>query len=82
MTLEKERVFSFTTFDPNGAYEDVSENYLTATYTLTPEGDTTHLRVTQGDYATVAGGNARYEDTMSQGGWSSVLKAIKELLET
>ena len=81
VALEKERVFSFTTFDPNGSYEDQPENYLTATYTLTPEGDATHLKVTQGDYATVAEGDERYQDTVSQGGWSSVLEAIKKLLE-
>ena len=81
VALEEEKVFSFTTFDPNGTYEDVPENYLTATYTLRPEGNSTFLKVTQGDYAAVAEGDKRYEDTVAQGGWGSVLEAIKKLVE-
>ena len=81
VSFEKERLFSFTTFDPNDTYEDIPENYLTATYTLKPEGEVTTLRVTQGDYATVAEGKKRYEDTIAAGGWSAVLKEIKTMLE-
>ncbi len=81
VALEKERIFAFTTFDPNDSYQDIPENHLTATYTLQPQGDATLLVVTQGDYAAVADGNKRYEDTMAQGGWGSVLEAIKQVVD-
>lgn len=81
VAFKKEELFSFTTFDPNGAYEDIPENHLTATYTLTPEGDATTLHITQGDYFLVAEGEKRYEDTLAVGGWSAVLKEIKAILE-
>ena len=80
--LDEERALAFTLFDPHASYPDVPENYLTATYTLQPEGDTTHLTVTQGDFATVAEGDKRYEDSQAQGGWSAILSAIKELVES
>ncbi|MCG8385317.1 MAG: SRPBCC domain-containing protein [Cytophagales bacterium] len=79
--FEKEKCFAFTTFDPHGEYEDAPENYLTATYTLSSDDRGTTLKVTQGDYAAVAEGQKRYEDTLAQGGWSSVLDQIKAILE-
>lgn len=81
LALEKEKIFSFTTFDPNATYEDIADNYLTATYTLHEHGDFTTLTVTQGDYSIVADGQKRYEDTIAAGGWSAVLKQIKKLCE-
>lgn len=79
--LENEKVFAFTTFDPSASYEDIEANYLTATYALKKEGQHVILTVTQGDYSTVADGDKRYKDTLDQGGWSSVLEQIKEMLE-
>lgn len=43
------------------------------------KNDTTILNVTQGDYAKVANGKNRYEETV--GDWDSVLSKIKELVE-
>ena len=79
--FEKEKCFAFTTFDPHAEYEDIPENYLTATYTLSSDHNGTTLKVTQGDYAAVAEGQKRYEDTIAQGGWGSVLAQIKAILE-
>ncbi len=79
--LDPEKTFSFTVFDPNASYADVPENYLTATYTLTATGDTTQLKVTQGDYNRVTEGNQRYQDTINQGGWSAVLSSLKQVVE-
>jgi uncharacterized protein YndB with AHSA1/START domain len=73
---------AFTVFDPLATYPDVPENYLTATYALTPEDSSTHLKVTQGDYQIVADGEKRYQDTMDQGGWSGVLESLKEVVES
>ncbi|MDX1908936.1 MAG: SRPBCC domain-containing protein [Bacteroidia bacterium] len=81
VAFEPEKTFSFTVFDPQGPYADIPANYLTATYTLTPEGGATRLRVTQGDYAIVAEGAQRYEDSHSQGGWGAVLEGIRQLVE-
>lgn len=81
VTLEPEKKLAFTVFDPNASYEDIPANYLTATYTLEAAQGTTLLTVTQGDYAAVEDGAHRYRDTLAQGGWSSVLESIKNLLE-
>lgn len=79
--FEKEKIFSFTTFDPSDNLEDIPENYLTATYILSADGNSTHLKVSQGNYATVANGAERYDDTLAQGGWGAVLEGIKKILE-
>ncbi|NND34559.1 MAG: hypothetical protein HKN76_18380 [Saprospiraceae bacterium] len=71
----------YTVIDPQGKYPDIPENYLTVTYTLAQDGDKTMLKVTQGDYAKVAEGEKRYKESESQGGWQSVLDAVKELAE-
>lgn len=81
VALEPERLLAYTTIDPNSAVEDIPENYLTVTYHLSGEDRQTVLTVTQGDYATVADGPRRYQETMDGGGWDSVLIAIKELIE-
>lgn len=81
LEFEQERIFSFTVFDPNAEYDDVPENYLTATYTLSQQSHHTGLKVTQGDYETVADGQKRYADTLSQGGWGAVLEGIKKIVE-
>nr|WKN38976.1 SRPBCC domain-containing protein [Tunicatimonas sp. TK19036] len=81
LDFEPGEKLSFTVFDPNANYEDVPSNYLTATYTLESNRDVTLLNVTQGDYAAVADGEKRYQDTMAQGGWSAVLQTIKSLAE-
>ncbi len=79
--LKKEKLLSFTTFDPNASYPDIRENHLTATYTLRESGDSVLLAVTQGDYNTVAEGEKRYNDTLAGGGWQSVLESIKKIAE-
>lgn len=78
LIFDQEKTFSFTVFDPNDSYEDIPENYLTATYRLSGKGGETLLKVTQGDYAAVAAGEKRYKHTMDQGGWFPVLEGIKK----
>ncbi len=81
VALEPEKEFAFTTFDPQGTYKNLPENHLTARYTLTAQGSSTLLKVTQGNYATVAEGPKRYADTMAQGGWGGLLEKLKALIE-
>lgn len=79
--IEKNERLVYTVFDPNSTIEDVPENYTTVTCTLIPQGNQTRLTVSQGDFATVAEGERRYNDSLEGGGWSSILEKIKEILE-
>ncbi|WP_338870500.1 SRPBCC domain-containing protein [Spirosoma sp. SC4-14] len=81
LKIEPGYFLTYTTIDPNSAIEDIPENYLTVTYAVSAEGKQTRLAVTQGNYATVADGEKRYQDTLSEGGWNAVLEQIKQILE-
>jgi uncharacterized protein YndB with AHSA1/START domain len=71
----------YTVIDPNNpAIEDIPANYLTMIYELKGHGDgASTLAFIQGDYAKVAQGQQRYEDTLK--GDDSILVKIKELAE-
>ena len=72
----------YTTIDPNSTIDDLSENYLTVTYDLSVENGQTLFTVTQGDYATVAEGERRYNEAYNNGeGWNPTLVQIKKLVE-
>lgn len=74
---------AYTTFDPNSSIEDIPENYLTVTYSLSGVPTETILTVTQGDYATVADGARRYKESSNNGeGWNPILVEIKKLVES
>lgn len=79
--IEPGKHLAYTTIDPNSDIEDIPENYVTVTYDLVNENGQTVLSVTNGDFATVANGEQRYNDTTSGGGWDSILVAIKNLVE-
>jgi uncharacterized protein YndB with AHSA1/START domain len=81
--IRPHQFLSYSVIDPNNTnIPDIPENYLTVTYTLIPQGDSTALTVTQGDYSTVADGQKRYEDTWNNGeGWNPILVQIKQLAE-
>jgi uncharacterized protein YndB with AHSA1/START domain len=81
VSFEPETLLAYTTFDPFGKYEDIPENYLTVTYTLSADNGQTLFTVTQGDYALVANGEQRYYEAITEGGWSSILVDIKNLVE-
>lgn len=80
--IKPEKVLSYTVIDPNSTIPDIPENYLTVTYTLSETKGQTELSVTQGDYATVAEGEKRYNDSYNGGeGWNPILVEIKKLVE-
>jgi len=79
--IEPGTFLAYTTIDPNSPIDDIPENYLTVTYSIATEGNQTRLTVTQGDYAIVADGEKRYQDTLSEGGWNGVLQQIKQITE-
>ncbi|HKR03868.1 MAG TPA: SRPBCC domain-containing protein, partial [Bacteroidia bacterium] len=61
---------------------DVPENYLTVTYSLSEKNGQTIFTVTQGNYATVADGERRYNEAYNGGeGWNPILEQIKKLVE-
>ena len=83
ISIEKDKTLTYTVFDPNGALEDIPENYLTVTYSLTEENGQTTLTVAQGDYALVVDGEKRYLETYNGGeGWNPILLEIKKLVES
>lgn len=83
VAIEEGKYLAYTTFDPNNAaMENIPENYLTVTYTLTEENGSTRLDVTQGDYNKVAEGEKRYADAYNGGeGWNPILVEIKKMVE-
>src|SRR6185295_81499 len=83
VAIEPEKFLAYTTIDPNSTIEDVPENYLTVTYSLSEENGQTIFTVTQGDYATVADGEKRYNESYNGGeGWNTILVEIKKLVES
>lgn len=80
-TFEPYNTIVYTVIDPNGEIEDLPENYLLVTYTLSEENGQTQFTVTQGDYNAVAQGERRYKESVEGGGWSSILLKIKEIAE-
>jgi len=82
VSIEPHKQLSYTTFDPHSAIEDIPQNYLTVTYQLTEDNSITTLKVTQGNYATVAEGERRYTEAYNGGeGWNPILVEIKKLVE-
>ena len=82
MDIQPGKFLAYTTIDPNSAIEDIPENYLTVTYSMLEKEGQTILTVTQGDYATVADGEARYKEASNNGeGWNPILVEIKKLVE-
>jgi uncharacterized protein YndB with AHSA1/START domain len=82
VSIEPGKHLAYTTIDPNNSnIPDAPENYLTVTYDVAAANGHTVLTVTQGDYANVADGQKRYDETMAAGGWQSILDQIKQLLE-
>lgn len=81
--IEPGKLLVYTVIDPNNAnIPDVPENYLTVTYALAEDDGKTALTVSQGDFATVAQGQKRYEETYNNGeGWNPILVQIKALAE-
>jgi uncharacterized protein YndB with AHSA1/START domain len=82
--IEDQKHLSYTTFDPNNpAMEDMPENYTTVTYDLNESDGKTLLKVTQGDFATVADGEKRFNEVYNNGeGWNPILIEIKKLAES
>jgi len=82
LAIEPDKYLAYTTIDPNSDIDDISENYLTVTYTLEDNNGQTLLKVTQGDYNQVAEGERRYQEAFNGGeGWNPILVEIKKVVE-
>lgn len=81
VSIDPPHRLQYTIIDPNNPkLADVPENYLNMVYTLKSHGSgSTTLEIAQGDFSTVAGGQARYEH--SKGGADHILQAIKNVVE-
>ena len=75
LTYDEPRVLSVTHYSPMMGEPDEPENYHTLVYTLTPDGETTRLELTQD-------GNESQEqaDQFSQN-WQSMLDGLKTQVE-
>ena len=80
VAIEPARRLVYTVIDPNSPIPDIPENYLTMTYELKAQGpQACTLEIAQGDFATVANGTQRYEDSLNGG--DSILTGIQQLAE-
>lgn len=81
IAIVPEQRLEYTVIDSNNpAVEDVPANYLTMIYELKSRGDSASaVEFIQGDYAKVAQGQKRYEETLK--GDDCILARIKELAE-
>jgi len=77
--VKQGRKVTFTMFDPNMKLDDIPENYLNLTYELEEKGNSTILKLTQGNFASVADGKKRYEESLK--GWEMVIPIMKQIAE-
>ncbi len=81
--IEPPKLLVYTVTDPNATWDDIPENYLNVTYSLTSENNGTLLTVVQDGFENAAEGERRYQDVHNNGeGWNPILRQIKNLVET
>lgn len=83
LEIKPEKLLTYETIDTLSPIDEKSEQYLRVTYELIPQGSSTILNVTQGDYAKVNEGDRRYKEASNNGeGWNPILVEIKKLVES
>ena len=75
LAMEPERLLKSTHWSPLSGVPDTPENYHTVTYTLTEQGESTEMMITQDNNA------SEEEKAHSEKNWQAVLKGMKDLLE-
>jgi uncharacterized protein YndB with AHSA1/START domain len=81
--IKPEKLLIYETIDTLSPIDESSEQFLNVTYELVPQGNSTVLNVTQGDYAKVNEGDRRYKEADNNGeGWNPILVEIKKLVES
>lgn len=82
LEIQVNKTLKYTVIDPNAAMEDIPENYLNVTYSLSEQNGITTLVVMQDGFETAADGEKRYQDVYNKGeGWNPILVEIKKLVE-
>jgi uncharacterized protein YndB with AHSA1/START domain len=80
--IEPNKILKFTVTDPTAGWEDIPENYLDVTYTLSENNGQTTLTVVQAGFEHSVDGEKRYEHAYNKGeGWNPILVQIKALVE-
>jgi uncharacterized protein YndB with AHSA1/START domain len=76
------RLLKYSVIDPNAAYADIPENYLSVEYRLEKQNGRTMLTVIQDGFEIAAQGRKRLEETYNNGeGWNPILVQIKKIAE-
>lgn len=73
--VEKEKELTVTHYSPLSGTADIPENYHTVSYTLTSEGNTTHVTLTQDNNAN------EDEQKHSEWNWNNILRNLKKIIE-
>ena len=82
LAIEPPLYLKYSVTDPNAEWEDIPENYLNVTYTLSAENNGTLLTVKQDGFENAAQGEKRYQDVYNNGqGWQPMLVEIKKVAE-
>lgn len=76
LKIEPERLLMSTHWSPLSGVPDTPENYHTVTYTLSENGDSTEVTITQDNNST------EQEKDHSESNWETVLAGMKKLLES
>ena len=83
LAIDPVKSLRYSVTDPNADWDDIPENYLNVTYTLTAENNGTLLTVQQDGFENAAQGEKRYQDVYNNGeGWNPILLQIKSLVES
>lgn len=69
----------FTFYYPGYGYPDSPEYYNTVSFTITDEGISTHVQVSQGDFSVFKDGGTYCSH--SQEFWNAVLQTLKQIAE-
>ena len=75
LEIEPEKTLKSTHWSPLSGVPDTPENYHTVTYTLTGQGESTEVTITQDNNA------SEEEKAHSEKNWQTVLDGMKKLLE-
>ena len=82
LELVPNRLLKYSVIDPNAAYADIPENYLSVEYRLEKQNGRTMLTVIQDGFEIAAQGRKRFEETYNNGeGWNPILVQIKKIAE-
>ncbi|HEY2726914.1 MAG TPA: SRPBCC domain-containing protein [Parafilimonas sp.] len=82
LEIEPNRFLRYSVIDPNAAYPDIPENYLSVAYKLEKQNGTTLLTVIQDGFEDAAEGEKRFKEVYNKGeGWNPILVQVKKIAE-